>query len=63
MPSKPQKPLPFQRTIIQHSTRSTATASNPLIALHTLASSGSLAPSIASTLTLAPQSPAPPFLV
>ena len=48
MPSKRQRPLPFQRTVIQRSTRSTATASDPPMALHTPAPSVS---SVASTPT------------
>jgi hypothetical protein len=50
MPSKCQKPLPFQRTVIQCSTQSTATASNPPMALYTpVPSDISLAPSATST--------------
>ena len=62
MPSKRQKPLPFQRTVVQRSARSTATASNPPVALHTPTPSNiSSAPSAVSTPAL--RSPAPPLPV
>jgi hAT family C-terminal dimerisation region/BED zinc finger len=62
MPSKRQKPLPFQRTVVQRSARSTATASDPPVALHTPTPSNiSSAPSAVSTPAL--RSPAPPLPV